>query len=43
MDNNIREVLTNVVEVRELNTPKGSDALRWVLYTKESVASFDDC
>jgi hypothetical protein len=35
MDNNIREVPTHVVEVRELNAPKGSDALHWVLYTKE--------
>lgn len=43
MDNNIREVPTHVVEVRELNAPKGSDALHWVLYTKESVTSFDDC
>jgi hypothetical protein len=43
MDNNIREVLTNVVEVREVNAPKGSAALHWVLYTKESIASFDDC
>jgi hypothetical protein len=43
MDNNIREVPTHVVEVREVNTPKGSAALHWVLYTKEPVASFDDC
>ncbi|MCX7396760.1 MAG: hypothetical protein NT138_03670 [Planctomycetales bacterium] len=38
MDNNIREVPTHVMEVREVNAPKGSDALHWVLYTKETVA-----
>jgi hypothetical protein len=43
MDNQVREVPTHVVEVREVNAPKGSAALHWVLYTKESVASFDDC
>lgn len=43
MDNDVREVPTNIVEVREVNAPKGSAALHWVLYTHESVASFEDC
>ena len=43
MDNNVHEVPTNIVEVRELKAPKGSAALHWVLYTHESIASFEDC
>jgi len=43
MDNEVREVPTNIVEVLEVKAPKGSEALRWVLYTHESVASFNDC
>ena len=43
MDNEVREVPTNIVEVLEAKAPKGSEALRWVLYTHESVASFNDC
>jgi hypothetical protein len=43
MDNEICEVPTNIVEVLEVKAPKGSAALRWVLYTHESVASFEDC
>ena len=42
MDHDIREIPTNVVEVREVNAPKGSTPLHWVLYTQESACSFDD-
>jgi hypothetical protein len=31
-----------VVEVREINPPRGVQPLRWVLYTSEAVESFDD-
>jgi hypothetical protein len=31
-----------VVEVREVNPPKGVEGLRWVLLTSEKVESFDD-
>ena len=41
MDNEVREVPTNIVEVLEVKAPKGSAAIRWVLYTRESVASFN--
>ena len=43
LDNEVREVPTNIVEVREVKAPKGSAALHWVLYTHESVGSFEDC
>jgi hypothetical protein len=43
MDHDIREIPTNVVEVREVNAPKGCDPLRWVLYTGEAVATYDNC
>lgn len=43
MDQGIREIPTNLVEVREVKAPRGSAALRWVLYTKEPVDSFEDC
>lgn len=40
MDRDIREIESNVVEVREVNPPKGCPPIRWVLYTRESVADF---
>jgi hypothetical protein len=40
MDRDIREIETNVVEVREANPPRGNPPIRWVLYTRESVADF---
>jgi hypothetical protein len=43
MDHEICEVPTNIVEVLEVKAPKGSAAIRWVLYTQESVATFEDC
>ena len=43
MDHEVCEVPTNIVEVREVKAPKGSEAIRWVLYTHASVASFNDC
>jgi hypothetical protein len=42
MDHDIREIPMNVVEVREVNARKGTAALHWVLYTQESVDSFND-
>lgn len=43
MDHDVHEVPTNIVEVLEVDAPKGCDPLHWVLYTHESVASFDEC
>lgn len=43
MNNKICKAPTYVVEVRELNAPKGSDTPHAVLHTKEPVASLDDC
>jgi len=43
LDHDIREVPTNVVLVREINPPKNSKPVRWVLYTQESVASYPAC
>ena len=40
MDRDIREIDTKVVEVRETHPPKGSQPIRWVLYTRESVSDF---
>lgn len=40
MDRDIRELESNVVEVREVDPPKGCPPIRWVLYTRESVASY---
>lgn len=40
MDRDIREIDTNVVEVREVNASQGCLPIRWVLYTRESVATF---
>jgi hypothetical protein len=40
MDRDIREIETNVVEVREINAPKNVEPLRWVLYTREGVGNF---
>ena len=42
MDNEVCEVPANVEEVQEVKAPNGSEAIRWVLYTHESVASFND-
>lgn len=39
MDRDIREIATNVVEVRETHPPKNASRLRWVLYTREPVSS----
>jgi len=43
MDNDVREVSTNVVEVCEVNPPKGCRPLHWVLYTREPVKTMNDC
>lgn len=40
MDRQLREIDTNVVEVREVDPPQGSQPIRWVLYTREGVADF---
>jgi len=42
MDRNIREIPTQVVEVREVNPPKNGPAVRWVLYTGEVAATFEE-
>ena len=41
MDHDIREIETNVVEVREANPPRGCTAVRWVLYTSEPATTFE--
>jgi len=43
MDRDIRSIPTNVVQVLELKPPKGCEALRWVLYTKQAVSSYEEC
>jgi hypothetical protein len=43
MDNGIEEIETNIVIVKEVNAPRGADPIQWVLYTKESVTSFNAC
>jgi hypothetical protein len=40
MDNDIREIETNVVEVREADPPTGCAPVRWVLYTSEPATTF---
>lgn len=40
MNHDIREIETNVIEVREANPPHGCSAVRWVLYTSEPAANF---
>jgi hypothetical protein len=40
MDRDIREIPTNIVEVREIGAPAGCTPVRWVLYTAERVSSF---
>ncbi|MCA9191362.1 MAG: hypothetical protein KDB03_06365 [Planctomycetales bacterium] len=40
MDHEIREIETNVVEVREAEPPRGCTAVRWVLYTSEPATTF---
>jgi hypothetical protein len=42
MDRNIREIPTQVVEVREVQPPKNSPAVRWVMYTGEVAATFEE-
>lgn len=39
-EHNIREISTNVVDVREVNAPKGSEKIHWVLLTREPVNTF---
>lgn len=41
IDNKIREVPTGVVQVQEIDPPKNCTPLKWVLYTREAVSSFD--
>jgi hypothetical protein len=43
LDHDIRECLTNVVQVQEIDPPKNSTPLQWVLYSRESVSSFKAC
>jgi len=43
LDHDIREVLTNVVLVQEIDPPKNSTPLQWVLYSRESISSFNAC
>jgi Transposase Tn5 dimerisation domain len=43
VDHDIREVASNVVQVREIDPPKGSKPVRWVLYTAESISTFAAC
>lgn len=43
LDNEIREIPTNVVQVQELDPPKNITPLSWGLYTAESVSSFNAC
>lgn len=43
LDNGIREVASNVVQVREIGPPKHSKPVRWVLYTAESISTFAAC
>jgi hypothetical protein len=41
IDRDIREIDTNVVEVREVDPPKGTDPIRWVLYSREPASCFE--
>jgi transposase-like protein/transposase Tn5 family protein len=43
LDHDIREVATNVVLVQEINAPRSCTPMQWVLYTRESVSSFNAC
>jgi hypothetical protein len=38
----IRFITMNVVEVREVNPPRGVEPLRWVLLTSHAVAAFEE-
>ena len=40
MDRQLKEIGTNVVEVREVHPPKNCVPVRWVLYTREAASSF---
>lgn len=42
MDRDIREILTRIVEVREVCPPPGAQPLRWVLYTREPASTFEE-
>lgn len=41
-ESGIGAIRMSVVEVREINPPRGVEALRWVLLTSEEVANFND-
>jgi hypothetical protein len=43
LDHDIREIATNVVQVREIDPPKHSKPVQWVLYTAEPVSTFAAC
>lgn len=43
IDHEIQEVPTNVVQVQEIDPPANTTPLRWVLYSRESVSSFNAC
>lgn len=43
LDRNIREVPTNVVQVQEIDPPKNSRPLQWVLYCAEPVSNSPEC
>jgi hypothetical protein len=40
MDRNIREIPSQVVEVREVDPPKNCEPVRWVMYTGEVASTF---
>jgi hypothetical protein len=40
MDHDLREIVTRVVEVREVRPPEKENPLRWVLYTREPASTF---
>jgi len=42
-DHDIREVASNVVQVREIDPPKHSKPVRWLLYTSESISTYAAC
>lgn len=39
----VTEITMSAVEVREVNPPRGANALQWVLLTSEEVHTFNDC
>jgi hypothetical protein len=42
-DHDIREVASNVVQVREIDPPQHSKPVRWLLYTSESISTYAAC